>query len=80
LKSRIFLSDRFEKIEKVLVTLGLISKDSNYCDQDQFNNFRQKFDFEIFIEELDKDNEDLWFEIYRSVCSDKRSVEMQIER
>lgn len=62
------------------MTLGLISKDSNYCDQDQLNNFRQKFDFEIFIEELDKDNEDLWFEIYRSVCSDKRSVEMQIER
>lgn len=33
LKQRIYLSDRIEKIEKVLVTMLIIHKDVNFCSQ-----------------------------------------------
>lgn len=33
LKQRIFLSDRIEKIEKVLIKLDIIHKDVNFCSQ-----------------------------------------------
>jgi len=39
LKRRIFYSDRVEKIEKVLVQMQLIPKETIYCSSDQLENF-----------------------------------------
>ncbi len=40
LKRRIFFADRQEKIEKVLITLGLISKDFLYCIDEMLVDFK----------------------------------------
>ena len=50
LKSRIFLSDRIEKIDKALLTLGAISKDVYYCSHQELANFKLVFDQECIKE------------------------------
>jgi len=44
LKSRIFLSDRIEKIDKALLTLGAISKDVYYCSPEELATFKKVFE------------------------------------
>lgn len=46
LKSRIFLADRFEKMEKALVNLKLVSKDTTYCSDFEFARFKEEMDNE----------------------------------
>ena len=41
LKKRIFLADRYEKVEKALVAMNLISKDVLFCSDFEFNRFKQ---------------------------------------
>lgn len=55
MKSRIFLSDRIEKIEKVLITLDLIPRDCNYCSEEQLIKFVKSLDIDKFQDELLKD-------------------------
>jgi hypothetical protein len=56
LKSRIFLSDRIEKVEKVLLTLGALNKDVYFCSKQELANFRLVFEQESikqqFLSEL----------------------------
>lgn len=81
LKKRIFLSDRFEKIEKVLMDMKMIFKEVHYCSPQDFAYFVQIF-AEIkpdFISRVQEDTEDLWFEIYKSVAADKTMVEKNLE-
>jgi hypothetical protein len=40
LKKRIFLADRIEKVEKVLVSLNLIPKDSLFCSPEGLLAFK----------------------------------------
>jgi hypothetical protein len=40
LKRRIFFSDRFEKIERMLLTYELIHKDTYYCSDFGFDYFK----------------------------------------
>ena len=42
LKHRIFLADRIEKIEKALVNLQLIPKDSHYCSPQMLEVFNSQ--------------------------------------
>lgn len=44
LKSRIFLADRFEKIEKALINLKLVSKDTTYCSDLELERFKEEMD------------------------------------
>ena len=46
LKSRIFLADRVEKMEKVLINLNLVSKDTNFCSDFEFARFKEEMDRE----------------------------------
>jgi hypothetical protein len=46
LKSRIFLADRFEKMEKVLINLNLVSKDTNFCSDFELSRFKEEMDKE----------------------------------
>ena len=39
LKKRVFLADRVERIERALVTLGLIQKEIHYCSDFEFQRF-----------------------------------------
>jgi hypothetical protein len=84
LKSRIFFSDRFEKIERCLLDLHLISKDTCYCSESELKLFQA----ELSKEELSnailatmwnegKKNE-VWFELYESVTTNKGLIEKQI--
>ena len=41
LKRRIFLADRFERIEKALVHLGLVSKEVIFCSDFEFDRFKE---------------------------------------
>lgn len=45
LKQRIFLADRFEKLERALLELNLISKETTYCSD---------IEFQLFSEEIQK--------------------------
>ena len=40
LKKRIFIADRFEKVEKALVTMNLISKDTLFCSDFELERFK----------------------------------------
>ena len=73
LKQRIYLSDRIEKIEKVLVAMQIMHKEVNFCSQNDLLRFIEHFPTikDNFVEKLLKDQEDVWFEIYRSVAQDK---------
>ena len=41
LKRRIFLADRIEKVEKALVSMGLISKDCYFCSDFELTRFKE---------------------------------------
>jgi hypothetical protein len=84
LKSRIFLSDRIEKVEKSLLTLGAITKDVYYCSKPQLATFKEAFKQddirEAFLNDLEKDQVDVWFELYKSISSNKEHVEHEVEK
>jgi len=84
LKSRIFLADRFEKMEKALVNLKLVSKDTTYCSDLEFARFKEEMDCEEvqrqFLEQLANDQEDIWFDLYRSITSHKEMAEAIVEK
>lgn len=84
LKSRIFLSDRIEKIEKSLLTLGAITKEVFYCSKPQLAAFREAFSQdeirEAFLNDLEKDQLDVWFDLYKSISANKEQVEHEVEK
>ena len=41
LKRRIFLADRIEKIEKALVSMNLIAKDTFFCSDFELGRFKE---------------------------------------
>ena len=76
LKRRIFYSDRFEKIEKVLLTFEMIHKDTFYCSDFGLNYFKMFLhaNSEQILQTIHKtvlatlDTDDhVWFDIYRQV-------------
>ncbi len=76
MKRRIFYSDRFEKIEKVLLTFEMIHKDTYYCSDFGLNYFKMFLHsnseqilhtvHETVTKQLESDDH-VWFDIYRSV-------------
>jgi hypothetical protein len=42
LKNRIFLADRFEKVEKALHNMNLISKETTFCSDFEFTMFKEE--------------------------------------
>lgn len=73
LKSRIFQADRLEKMEKALQQLELISKETNYCSDFEMAQFVDAMNNEdmqkALIAQLANDQEDIWFDLYRSITS-----------
>lgn len=73
LKKRIFIADRIEKVEKVLVSMSLISKEQLYCSNEQLALFMEEFRKEENMKKvfsiLENDREELWFDIYRSITT-----------
>jgi hypothetical protein len=39
IKRKIFYADRYEKVEKALVQMQLLSKESLYCSKEQLSHF-----------------------------------------
>jgi hypothetical protein len=70
---RIFFSDRFEKVERTLLSMNLIPKDHFYCSDEDLETFKirllRKEEEPLMIVNagLQVENDDVWFEIYRSV-------------
>lgn len=75
LKKRIFYADRIEKIEKVLLSLDMISKDGIYCSDHSLMQFKEQLDQEGTLEKIYElilnEKEEIWFDIYRSISSPK---------
>jgi hypothetical protein len=73
LKRRIFFSDRFEKVEKTLLAMNLIPSDHFYCSDEDLEVFKAKLyrkeseALMIVNAGLQVENDDVWFDIYRSV-------------
>lgn len=42
LKRRIFFSDRFEKVERTLLSMDLIPRDHFYCSDEELELFKEK--------------------------------------
>ena len=84
LKKRIFYADRVEKVEKALVQLNLISKDVLFCSDFEFNRFKEVASRQDVLEQISviisADAEDVWFDLYRSITTDKEGAEEQIEK
>lgn len=70
-----------EKIEKVLLDLQFIYREITYCSAEDLEQFKSAFKAveQHFADGISADNEDLWFEIYKSVAPNKDSVEREIE-
>lgn len=79
LQQRIFYSERLEKIEKILLNYKLIPKDIFYCSQEQLKHFCGSFNAVTVLTEILGEEDDMWFEIYKSVAADKNGVDKQIE-
>ena len=47
LKFRIFLSDRIEKIDKALLTMGAVNKDVYFCSKEELATFKLVFEQDI---------------------------------
>jgi hypothetical protein len=76
LKRRIFYSDRFEKIERILLSLELIHKDTFYCSDyalEYFQMFLLGNKEELLhrvvatLKTCLESDDHVWFDIYRSV-------------
>jgi hypothetical protein len=79
LKKRIFLADRLEKVEKVLINLNLIPKDLIYCSNESLEAFNLNLENEEFIvnvyDKIMNDKEEIWFDIYRSLTNTQENNE-----
>ena len=79
LKKRIFYADRIEKVEKALVQMNLISKDVFFCSDFEFNRFKEVVSRQDVLEQISAiisaDSEDVWFDLYRSITTDKNAAE-----
>lgn len=84
LKRRIFLADRIEKIEKALVSMNLISKDVFFCSDFEFARFQEALAqpgaLEQLVRLIEADQEDVWFDLYRTITSSRELAERQVER
>jgi len=84
LKRRIFYADRIEKVEKTLVDLNLASKDVTYCSDYEFNLFCEAIQREGCItaisEGIKSNTEDIWFDLYKSITSQRELAESLVER
>ena len=84
LKKRIFLSDRIEKMEKVLINLNLVSKDTTFCADFELFMFtdetKKEETQETILGMLINDTEDIWFDLYRSITSNKENAEKIVEK
>jgi hypothetical protein len=76
LKRRIFYSDRYEKIEKVLLKYELIHKDTYFCSDFGMNLFKmylhsnseqilQTINSELQASITADDDQHVWFDVYR---------------
>ena len=79
LKKRIFYADRIEKVEKALIQMNLISKDVFFCSDFEFNRFKEVVGKVDVLEQISAiisaDSEDVWFDLYRSITTDKHAAE-----
>ena len=73
LKKRIFIADRFEKVEKALVTMTLIPKDTLFCSDFELNRFKEILAgpgaLEKLSELISEDSEEVWFDLYRTITT-----------
>ena len=84
LKRRIFYADRIEKVERSLVDLKLISKDVNFCSDYEYELFGQAVVqagcLKALSDKIASDGEDIWFDLYKSITSQKELAESLVER
>ena len=85
LKHRIFFADRLEKVEKILLAHNLIPKDQIYCSQEDLDAFNEQFNSDQMSERVYHDilteNEELWFDIYRSITAQSQeSIDKESKR
>ena len=82
LKKRIFLADRFEKVEKALLQLNLISKETFFCSDFEFEMFKEEVGKPVTYIQISQiifqDSEDVWFDLYRSITADKELAERMV--
>ena len=77
LKRRIFLADRQEKLENILAEFGLVQKDIIYCSDEELKAFSEKLEelgLDKVYERVLNEKEEVWFDIYRSICSQVERV------
>ena len=52
LKKRVFLTDRFEKAEKILVDLKMINKNISYCSSYELNMFSEAISNDLIQKQI----------------------------
>lgn len=64
--------------------MNLISKETNFCSDFEFAMFKEEISKPEVIIELSNlianDQEDVWFDLYRSITSEKEMAEQIVEK